>query len=387
MFEIKTTYLDNSTQIEFPCDGYHIYANMDKLNIPDSEKPTAQLFVNEINYEELKVLEDKFVDPDVLNFLAQRMDSFDRNELKKFNAVVRTYNIDNPRELVNLTFNMHYYTLIEDMSDMEKVGRTHMLTREQALSTNNSEGYDFYNIGQKLIESETGRLTQYGIIFVNDDLPYEKLYQGNNLPNFEYDSSKILTLKLQYGNNTAYVHLPDSPFSVARAAGRIGAESPNDCEVSIEYRRADVQNYRYVFENILTSESVYDLNRFTKELDKLRDWQLKKLLAVIDYAKDYAEISDSESFGKLAQNIDKFIHYRDVYNDDELARTWIDNHSDYYINPDLQDYFEFEEYGKDICTNIDGHYDATYGFVGVLEGYDLKEILGQDKEQNFEMQM
>lgn len=383
MFEIKTTYLDNSTQIEFPCDGYHLYANMDKLNIPDSEKPVMQLFVNEINYEELKGLENQFVDPDVVNFLAQRMDSFDKNERKKFEAVVKTFNIDNPRELVNLTFNMHYYTLVDDMSDMEKVGKIHMLTRYQALSADNREGYDFYNIGQKLMESETGRLTQYGIIFVNDDLPYEKPYQGNNLPNFEYDSNKIVTLKLQYGGNTAYVHLPDSPFALARAVARIGAEDLNDCEVSIEHWRSDVQSYRYVFENILKNESAYELNCVIKELDKLYDWQLQKLRAVIDYAK----VSDSESIGKLAQNTDKFICYKDVCTDEELARTWIDNHSEYEIHIDLEEYFDFVEYGKDVCNNIDGHYSSTYGFVGVVEGYDIKEILGQHEEQNFTMQM
>lgn len=356
---------------------------MEKLQIPDNEKSTVQLFVNEITYEELKCLEDQFVDPDILNFLAQRMDSFDKKELKKFEAVVRTFNIDNLRELVNLTFNMHYYTLIDDMSDMENVGKEHILTRKQALSADNSDGYDFYNIGQKLMESETGRLTQYGVIFVNDDLPYQKPFVGNNLPNFEYDTNKILTLKLKNEESTAYVHLPDSPFSIARAIARIGAEDLKDCEVSIELWRSDVQSYRYVFENILKNESVYELNCVTKELDKLYDWQLKKLRAVIDYAK----VSDSESIGKLAQNTDKFICYKDVCTDEELARAWIDNHSEYEIHIDLEEYFDFVEYGKDVCNNIDGHYSSTYGFVGVVEGCDLKEILGQNEEQNFTMQM
>lgn len=383
MFEIKTTYLDNSTQIKFPCDGYHLYSNMEKLQIPDNEKATAQLFVNKITYEELKCLEDQFVDPDVLNFLAQRMNSFDKKERKKFEAVVRTFNIDNPRELVNLTFNMHYYTLIDDMSDMENVGKEHMFTRIQVMSVDNSDGYDFYNIGQKLMESETGRLTQYGIIFVNDDLPYEKLYVGNNLPNFEYDANKILTLKLQHEESTAYVHLPDSQFSIARAVARIGAEDLNDCEVSIEHWRSDVQSYRYLFENILKNESAYELNCVSKELDKLYDWQLQKLRAVIDYAK----VSDSESIGKLAQNLDCFVTYNGVKTNKELAYEYLENHNSHYINTDLNEYFNYDDFGEHLRNHFNGKYVEEIGFVGMLPEYKLEEILGQDEEQNFSMQM
>lgn len=383
MFEIKTKYLDNTTQIKFPCDGYHLYSDMDKLHIPDSEKPTVQLFVNEINYEELKCLEDQFVDPDVLNFLAQRLDSFDKNERKKFDAVVRTLNIDNPRELVNLTFNMHYYTLIDDMSDMEKVGKTHMLTRKQALSADNSEGYDFYNIGQKLMESETGRLTQYGIIFVNDDLPYEKPYVGNNLPNFEYDSNKILTLKMKYGDNTAYVHLPDSRFSIDRAVVRSGAESLADCEVSIEYLRSDVQSYRNIFEDILQNESAYDLNDVTQELNKLYDWQLKKLRAVIDYA----EVSNGESIEKLAQNLNCFVTYGNVKNNKELAYEYLENHSTHYMNTDLKEYFDYDGYGEHLKKHFKGKFVEGMGFVGMLEECKLEEILGQREDRDFTMQM
>lgn len=383
MFEIKTTYLDNNTQIKFPCDGYHLYSNMDKLHIPDSEKPTVQLFINEINYEELKCLEDQFVDPDVLNFLAQRLDSFDKNERKKFDAVVRTFNIDNPRELVNLTFNMHYYTLIDDMSDMEKVGKTHMLTRKQVLSVDNSEGYDFYNIGQKLMESETGRLTQYGIIFVNDDLPYEKPYVSNNLPNFEYDANKILTLKLQHEESTAYVHLPDSQFVIARAVNRIGADNDCVCEVTVENMHSDAENYKSIFESIIENESIYDLNNLTKELDKLYDWQLKKLRAVIDYA----EVSDSENIGILAQNLNCFIIYDDVKNNKELAYEYLENHSAHYMNTDLKEYFDYDGYGEHLKNYFKGKYVDGMGFVGMLEECKLEEILGQDEDRDFTMQM
>ena len=84
MFQIKTEYLDTSIDIDFPCTNSTLYAKLAELHMPDEEKIRNPIFVKEIDYEELKGLEGQFIDPDVLNFIAQKMDSFDNKELKKF---------------------------------------------------------------------------------------------------------------------------------------------------------------------------------------------------------------------------------------------------------------------------------------------------------------
>lgn len=376
IFQIKTEYLDTSIGIDFPCNNSTLYAKLAELHMPDEEKKRNPLFVKEIDYEELKGLEGQFIDPDVLNFLAQKMDSFDNKELKKFNAIVRTYNIDTPRELVNLTYNMHYYTLIEDMSNVEAIGRTHMLTREQALSTDNSEGYDFYKIGQELMESGTGKLTQYGIIFVNDDLEYEKPYVGKSLPSFEYDGSKIITVELINDDKSAYVYLPDCPFAIDRAVNRIEAESVEECKVYVEGCNIE-EGYERILGDVLENEGVYALNNFVAELKKLDRWRLYDFKAIIEYA----DVSDSENLIRLAQNINCFIVYDEVDNSEELAREWIDAHDEYYINTDLQDFFNYEEYGEYLAKNFKGKFLGASGFVGVKEEYDLKKILVDEQEQ------
>lgn len=381
MFQIKTEYLDTSISIGFPCNNSTLFAKLAELHMPDEEKKRNPLFVKEIDYEELKGLEGQFVDPDVLNFLAQRMDSFDQKELKKFNAIARTYNIDTPRELVNLTYNMHYYTLIEDMSNVEAIGRMHMLTREQALSTDNSEGYDFYKIGQNLMESGTGKLTQYGIIFVNDDLEYVKPYVGKSLPSFEYDGSKVITVELINDDKRAYVYLPDCPFAIDRAVNRIEAESVEACKVYVDGCNIE-EGYERILGDVLENEGVYALNKFVTELKKLDRWKLYDLKAVIEYA----DVSDSENLTRLAQNIDCFIVYDEVDNAEELARHWIDANDEYYINTDLQDFFNYEEYGEYLAKNFKGKFLGASGFVGIKEEYVLKKILIDEQEQEEGMQ-
>lgn len=380
MFQIKTKYLDNEISVEFPCNNNILYAKLAELHVPDEEKKTIQLFIDEIDYEELKGLEGQFIDPDVLNFLAQRMDSFDKKELKKFNAIVRTYNIVTPRELVNLTYNMHYYTLIEDMSNVEAIGRTHMLTRNIALSSDNSECYDFYKIGQKLMESGTGKLTQYGIIFVNDDLEYEKPYVGKSLPVFNYDGSKLITIELINEDKSAYVYLPDCPFAIDRAINRIEADSIENCKVYVDGFNLEEDGYAPILKDVLENEGVYALNNFVAELVKLKRWRLCDLKAIIEYA----DVSDSENLIRLAQNINCFIVYDDVDNAEELAREWIDAHDEYYINTDLQDFFDYEEYGEYLAKNFEGKFLGASGFVGINEEYDLKNILVKEQEQGMQ---
>lgn len=381
MFQIKTEYLDTSIGIDFPCSNSTLYAKLAELHMPDEEKVRSPLFVKEIDYEELKGLEGQFVDPDVLNFLAQKMDSFDKKELKKFNAIVRTYNIDTPRELVNLTYNMHYYTLIEDMSNVESIGRTHMLTREQALSTDNSEGYDFYKIGQELMESGTGKLTQYGIIFVNDDLPYNKPYIGKSLPSFEYDSNKMITIELMHDKKSAYVYLPDCPFAIDRAVNRIEADSIENCKVYVDRYNIE-EGYETIVKDVLEQEGVYSLNDLVSALSKLNRWKLYDFKAIVEYA----DVSDSENIIRLAQNVDAFIVYDEIDNAEDLGREWIDGHDEYYINTDLQDFFNYEEYGEYLAKNFNGKFLGASGFVGIKEEYDLKEILGKEQEQEEGMQ-
>ena len=372
MFQIKTEYLDTSIGIDFPCSNSTLYAKLAELHMPDEEKIRNPLFVKEIDYEELKGLEGQFIDPDVLNFIAQKMDSFDNKELKKFNAIVRTYNIDTPRELVNLTYNMHYYTLIEDMSNVESIGRTHMLTREQALSADNSEGYDFYKIGQELMESGTGKLTQYGIIFVNDDLEYEKPYVGKSLPAFEYDSSKLVTIELMNENKSAYVYLPDCPFTIERAVNRIEAESVENCKLYVDGYNIE-EGYERILGDVLEKEGVHVLNNLVSGIAKLDRWRLYDFKAIIEYA----DVSDSESIIRLAQNINCFIVYDEVDNAEELGREWLDLHDEYYIHSDLRDFFNYEEYGEYLTRNLEGKFLGASGFVGIKEEYDLKEILGE----------
>lgn len=108
--------------IEFPCDENYLYAKLAEFRVED--KTNTFLLIEEIDDEGMENLKSKFVNLDELNYLAKRLDSFGMLERDKFNTVVEYQSLTSVKDMINLTFNMGHYTLIQDLSSMEEVGNT-----------------------------------------------------------------------------------------------------------------------------------------------------------------------------------------------------------------------------------------------------------------------
>ena len=126
MFTVDFRFEENQTTIEFPCNEEYLSSRFDELGVEDKLK-TSQYMVG-TNYAVLKRLVTDFVDADELNFLAKRLDGFDKNELNIFEAVCETREPQSVAEMINITYNIHNYTLVQDMSSMESIGRTHFMS-------------------------------------------------------------------------------------------------------------------------------------------------------------------------------------------------------------------------------------------------------------------
>lgn len=94
-----------------------LYAKFAEMHVPDEIKAKIDIQIVGIDYEPLKCLEGKSYDPDAVNLLAQKLDSFTEHEIRKFEAVRELNGITDIYDMINLTENMHYYTLVTDMSD------------------------------------------------------------------------------------------------------------------------------------------------------------------------------------------------------------------------------------------------------------------------------
>ena len=402
MFNCKIKYGDSSSEIYFPCRNNVLSAKFDELHIPEGDKPSAKIVVEEISYEPLKCLVSQEVDPDALNELAKKLESLSKDEVVKFGTVAETKGINDLYEFLNLTDNMHYYTLITDMRDMAKVGKLHMMTREGSVPIEIlKDEKRNYTIGKELIESGTGVVTKNGILYTNDDLEYYRYSKPEMLPVIQSSEDEMICVMMRYQGNTNYVFLPDVKMAFQRAAHRMGAEDFSQCEYKIEYCDFHMDRYeeereikfnpdklQECLENILNNEGVEKLNAAAYQIARLSKEKLAMLVPVIDYAKRY----DSEAIIKLAECIDSFEVFGNVSTAYGLGITLINDNPYYELHEDIEDYFNFEKYGEDMDMQWDGKFLDGDIYVGICDGNTLENIFNgnepeKDMDENFELSM
>ena len=130
-----------SKSVIFPCSEAEYQATCEELELKDNYS-----FVRDVvEPKALALKKDTFVNLDEINYLAKRMDSFDQKELFSFFAAVEVGDYLSTKDLINLSFNLNYYTLIQDVSNLKSVGRNYVLCREVAISADELEKTDLYN--------------------------------------------------------------------------------------------------------------------------------------------------------------------------------------------------------------------------------------------------
>lgn len=365
MFNCNIKYNDTNVNIEFPCTNLTLFAKLADLHVPDEEKSKMDIYIEEISYEPLKCLEGKSLDPDAVNLLAKKLCSLTSDELNKFEAVKELNGITDLYDMINLTDNMHYYTLVKDMSDIKAVGKLHIMTRDGGISAEDINNFDFEAIGKKLIESGNGRITRYGNIYTNSDLEYYEPCTRESLPPFQFYDNQPVCVEMSYQGNTNYVNLPDTRMALERAAFRMGARAVSKCKCKIDYTEFNVKELQdlnsvemqydklqSILENICENEGIDKLNIVVNKLVQSDDTKLTYIVPVIEYAQD----SSSDAIVKLIDNIDSFAVFGDVSDACELGEAVINASPEYNIHIELEDYFDFEKYGEDVDMEWQGKY-------------------------------
>lgn len=380
MFQIQITYDDNSTNIDFPCSGETIDEKMKAIGVMDLTN--ARMFVSKVNdYDVLSFMECDFIDLDELNVLAHRLDAFDKSELQKFECVAKEYNIKSLHELINLTGNMNRYTLIQNMGSIEEIGRVHYLTRNQCMSAQDEKSIDFAKIGRELINSGRGRFTDYGMLFVNDDIPALNIYDGVPTPENMY-GDKSIEVSITKDDKKIFLWLPETESTINRMLGRLNT-SINDDEytVQLEYYEGENKEWRERLKEILEDYGFNVLNDVATAINGLgAESELEKLSALMNYAAT----SEPEDIIKLANNIDKFTFVKGATDYEDLARHLIYDLDDYDICDELEDYLDETRFGEDQMEERNGQF-VDNGIVYMKDDFTLQEILGYDEKQKMTM--
>ena len=186
---IKAT-IQNSpycTEICFPCSEIELSDKLGELGM-DKEHLSPVATVLEIEPAELSMLVDREVSLDALNYLGKRIDGMDMRERNQFLAVLSCEELGKEwdmKSIINLTFNLPRYTLIEDTSDIERVGLIHLLNTRIAIPTSELENKEWLKSeGQKLLDTGKGISTDFGLLFVNEEILFEEVFNGRTFPTY-----------------------------------------------------------------------------------------------------------------------------------------------------------------------------------------------------------
>ena len=135
---------------------------VDTQFVPSIPEKDPVVMVTEITEpEELKYLERDEWNIEELNFLAKRMESFDKREQSQFDAAVSIFRPKTVEALINYTYNLPRFTLISDFSTPNAIGVSHILNRKQVMSLDEMSSTDFAKIGKELMQSGKGITTPY----------------------------------------------------------------------------------------------------------------------------------------------------------------------------------------------------------------------------------
>ena len=366
-----------------PHDQYaHCMELLKALEIGDAVKADCQ--VQEINsfYSVLKRTEMLTVNVEELNYLAKRLDSFDTGEAAQFQAMAHKLELFELKDLINLTFCCQQATVITDFSDLSAVGRDHYMNLHGgSAKTEELDALDGEATARRLIESGSGTITPYGVVYDNG-MKLEQVYDGRFFPCYYYEPNAItvaVTAKSEPEDteHITWLYLPMVQEEIDRALQRAGITDPTD----VWFRLEDTQLPNEVDVLLdMEQESLADLNALAQAADALSSDDMKKLGAVVTLAKP----QNAEQVKNLVENLDLFDFAPGAHSPAEYGKYMIQRSGHFDYDENLDEFYDYEGYALQRMNEEDGMF-TDRGYIAYKGYTSLAEIMDGSQSSHMEM--
>lgn len=371
----------HKTELTFPCKEVEITDALLALQY-DSESSSGVFVSKVVEPEELKDLESQFINMDELNYLAKRIDSFFGDvEFSQFYEALKHEGFTSMKDIINLTFNMNRYPLIQDISDVAKIGREYLLVTQGALPAGDLDNPCYAEKGRELIQSGKGIFTEHGMLFVDEDTPFQELYAGEVFPFYLHDSDHVITVILEYEDKQELISLPCEEIAIYKASKRLKAPNIDSLTVKLEDTRFHDSEWEQRFEDILREQGISEANLLCRAILDY-DMNLNKLSALINYTN----VEEVRDIIKLIENEECFHFFESCGDFETVAKKFIaDDPQEYFVSDSLEDYIDYEQFGEDMDRDHDGKF-VREGYVCMASGECLEDVLGH-REQGTHISM
>jgi hypothetical protein len=212
-----------SVPVCFPIGDYAgIYENLHAIGI--GSVAMRDCFVSELggDYPSLERLEETEVNVDELDYLAKRLESFDKYELAQFQGAAVSQDLSDMTDLINLTFCCQSVTVIQDFTDLAAIGRKHYMNLHGGLTEDDLKSVDFRKTALSLLLDEEVTVTPYGVVYENG-MKLEPYYDGLYFPDYRYSGDTVLTVAVTDRSlpddtrDIAWLYLPAEDCQIERA--------------------------------------------------------------------------------------------------------------------------------------------------------------------------
>ena len=366
-----------------PRDQYaHCMKLLEALEIGDAVKADCQ--VQEINsfYSVLKRTEMLTVNVEELNYLAKRLDSFDTGEAAQFQAMAHKLELFELKDLINLTFCCQQATVIADFSDLAAIGRDHYMNLHGGCAkTEELDALDGEATARQLIESGSGMITPYGVVYDNG-MKLEQVYDGQFFPCYYYEPNAItvaVTAKSEPEDteHITWLYLPMAQEEIDRTLQRAGITAPLDIQLRLE----DTQLPNEVDVLLdMEQESLAGLNVLAQATDELSSDNMKKLGAVVTLAKP----QNAEQIKNLVENLDLFDFAPGAHTPEEYGKYMIQQSGHFDYDENLDEFYDYEKYGLQRMGEEDGMF-TDRGYIAYKGYTSLAEIMDGSQSSHMEM--
>ena len=366
-----------------PHDQYaHCMDLLEALEIGDTVKADCKVVEFDSAYNVLKRMEQCTVNVEELNYLAKRLESFDTGEAAQFQAMAHKLELFELKDLINLTFCCQQATVISDFSDLAAVGRDHYMNLHGgSAKTEQLDALDGEETARRLIESGSGTITPYGVVYDNG-MKLEQVYDGRCFPCYFYEPKPIAValaskVELEDTEHITWLYLPMVQEEIDRALQRAGITDPTDVWLRLE----DTQLPNEVDVLLdMEQESLADLNTLAQATEALSSDAIKKLGAVVALAKP----QNAEQVKNLVENLDLFDFAPGAHSPAEYGKYMIQRSGHFDYDENLDEFYDYEGYALQRMNEEDGMFTGR-GYIAYKGYTSLAEIMDGSQSSHMEM--
>lgn len=359
----KSRDTDKRKTIWLPMEEKELEEVCNELGIEMTTEPNC--YIEDARDERfLNTLADDNVNIDELNYLMKRFDGFNSRETDKFYAVAFAEEYSSMDDLINLSFNLHGYSLVNNFDDFNKLGKDLYLSEKMAVASEGLEKLDGEAYALDVIKNnKTARVTPYGVLYRNSNEIYQ-VYNGKQLPPYGWRES-MATLELRAKDQSEFIYLPSPDIEIEKALMRLGVSYLQDCELHLDSHNLPNAVLKMIPHNDSIVERLDILNRVSDIFLEM-DGDVGYFEELMNYIKP----SNIDEIFLLAETMYEFESFDGINNAEDYGRYMITESGHFEYDHNLEEYIDFKRYGEEKIENETGAF-TDKGYI-LYHGYNQK---------------